>query len=212
MDYEYIYKVVCVGDRGVGKTSLFIRYVTQHFDPDVKMTIGIDHYSTIVRVKQDSVKVQLWDSAGAERFRSVTKIYWRSAPGAIVVYDITNAESFANLAMWISEVREQADPNVVILIVGNKTDLHAQRAISTAQGEEFARANHVMFTETSALSDDNVTEAFNSIVERIHGDRPRMARGDSAQLSTSHAVLAEAVDLTAPVASTAKRLRQACCG
>ena len=215
LDYSFVYKVISVGNKNVGKTSLLSRFVTQQFDEHIRATIGVDHFSTIVRVGPDKVKVQLWDTSGNDRFKTMTRVYYRAAPAAIAVYDITDAGSFENLSMWISEVREHADPNVIILVIGNKTDLDAHRAVSTEQGADFARANHVMFTETSALSDSNVTDAFRSLIEKIHNGRPRLARDDSTQLSAlSHTVLPDQppVDLTAPRRPPLHgRVRQACC-
>ena len=108
------------GDKGVGKTSLITRFVTQQFDPDIKSTVGVDHFSTTIKLGKDSVKTQIWDTAGQERFRSMTKVYFRNAPGAIVVYDISNPGSFQNVTHWVSEIRQHARSDAVILLVGNK--------------------------------------------------------------------------------------------
>ena len=174
-NWSYIYKTVTVGDKNVGKSSILTRIVTQQFDQNIRATLGVDHHSTIAEVGGDRVKVQLWDTSGNSRFRSMTRIYFRGAPAAMIVYDISDRGSFENVPQWLSEVREHAVPEVAVMLIGNKLDLeHHGRAVTTADGAEFARAHHLMFMETSALSDTNVAEAFRRLIEQVHQVRQSM--------------------------------------
>lgn len=203
--WSYMYKLVTIGDTGCGKTSLLVRFVTQQFDPHVKSTIGVDHYSTVVKCHGDDVKVQLWDNSGAIRFRSMVKVYFRAAPGALVVYDVTNRDSFDNVMAWVNEVRQYALPDVAILLVGNKTDLESRRAVTTAEGAELAAANRLMFLETSALTDSNVHEAFRQVVAHIHKGKTQL----SGRLNSSDLPPGITVDLNKSTAP--RRTTSSCC-
>ncbi|GFG28707.1 hypothetical protein Cfor_05989 [Coptotermes formosanus] len=123
-------------------------------------TIGVEFGSKIVNVGGKSVKLQIWDTAGQERFRSVTRSYYRGAAGALLVYDITNRETFNSLANWLSDARTLASPNIIILLVGNKRDLDGDREVTFLEASRFAQENELMFLETSAKTGENVEEAF----------------------------------------------------
>merc|ERR1712146_634949 len=144
------YKLVYLGDQSVGKTSIITRFMYDQFDNNYQATIGIDFLSKTMYLEDRTVRLQLWDTAGQERFRSLIPSYIRDSSGAIVVYDITNRASFFNTSKWIEDVRSERGPDVVIALVGNKTDLADRRQVTVEEGEEKAKENNVMFIETSA--------------------------------------------------------------
>ncbi|RZF40460.1 hypothetical protein LSTR_LSTR013922 [Laodelphax striatellus] len=130
------------------------------FKNDSSHTIGVEFGSKIINVAGKSVKLQIWDTAGQERFKSVTRSYYRGAAGALLVFDITNRESFNALSNWLSDARALASPNIVILLIGNKKDLDADREVTFLEASQFAQENELMFLETSAKSGENVEESF----------------------------------------------------
>ena len=216
ISWSYVYKLITLGDGGVGKSSLLTRFVTETFDPNIRATLGCDHFSLVRQVSGERVKVTLWDLSGAFRFRSVTRMYFRGAAGAVVVYDVTDAETFGSVLRWVDEVRQHASADAIIMLVGNKTDLEARRVVSRESAAEFARAQHLMFMETSALADTNVTEAFSRLIAQIHRGRinsiDQHSRAATAALAAPHD--AHLVDLTAPPPAPTRtlvgRLRDCC--
>ena len=124
--YDFIWKVVLIGDTGVGKTNLLSRYTRNEFDAESKTTIGVEFSTRNMVIKGKTIRAQIWDTAGQERYRAITSVYYRQAVGALVVYDITKKPTFENLEKWLKELRQHADPNVCVMIVGNKTDLRAK--------------------------------------------------------------------------------------
>jgi len=165
----YTYKVILIGESGVGKSKLFIRFLRDEYRPGSKATIGVDFGSKLLTVGGQSVTAQIWDTAGQERFRALSSIYYHGAAGCIIVYDITSEESFAKVeAQWLKEVTQYADPNIFLLLVGNKCDLKSQRQVDTQRAAEFAQKNKMTFLETSALDATNVEKAFDVLLEGIH--------------------------------------------
>nr|CAD7604335.1 unnamed protein product [Timema genevievae] len=158
--YDFLFKFLVIGSAGSGKSCLLHQFIESKFKDDSSHTIGVEFGSKIVNVGGKSVKLQIWDTAGQERFRSVTRSYYRGAAGALLVYDITNRESFNALANWLSDARTLASPNIIILLVGNKKDLDATREITFLEASRFAQENELMFLETSAKTGENVEEAF----------------------------------------------------
>ena len=126
-EYEFLYKVVIVGDSFVGKTNLLFRFINEDFAGDSKPTIGIEYYSKIIQAGSTQIKVQLWDTTGVERYCSVSKLYYRNAVGALVVFDVTSRESFDAAPRWLKEVRENSEEDLRVLLVGNKRDLRDRR-------------------------------------------------------------------------------------
>ena len=165
--YDFIWKVVLIGDTGVGKTNLLSRYTRNEFDAESKTTIGVEFSTRNMVIKGKTIRAQIWDTAGQERYRAITSVYYRQAVGALVVYDITKKPTFENLEKWLKELRQHADPNVCVMIVGNKTDLRPQRTILHEEGRAFADEHHYSFIETSALDSTNVGEAFNNLLVDI---------------------------------------------
>jgi small GTP-binding protein len=166
-DYDYICKILVVGDAGTGKSSLLVRHVDDDFSNDHLATIGVDFKLRTIQHKDKTVKVQFWDTAGQERFRSITTGYYRGSNGIIVVYDITNERSFLNVEQWLEQIREYAADNVKIMLVGNKMDLKLRRAVDRSRGEELSKNLGISFMETSAKESTNVHEAFDQIVRDI---------------------------------------------
>lgn len=158
--YDYLFKFLVIGSAGSGKSCLLHQFIENKFKNDSSHTIGVEFGSKIINVAGKSVKLQIWDTAGQERFKSVTRSYYRGAAGALLVFDITNRESFNALSNWLSDARALASPNIVILLIGNKKDLDADREVTFLEASQFAQENELMFLETSAKSGENVEESF----------------------------------------------------
>ncbi|KAH8366668.1 hypothetical protein KR084_011330 [Drosophila pseudotakahashii] len=159
-------KLLVIGESGVGKSSLIRRFVENKFDENHDVTIGMDFKSKVMNVDGIDYKVALWDTAGAERFRSLTPSFYRKALGAILVYDITNRDSLVKLEAWLAELDSYSDnPNIAIIVVGNKID--QERVVDREEGRKFARKHRALFIETSAKCDQFVSDVFKDIVEKI---------------------------------------------
>jgi Ras-related protein Rab-21 len=153
-------KIVVLGSQGVGKTSLVLRYVGKLFPHTVSPTIGASFFTFKMTVENYRVKLQLWDTAGQERFRSMAPMYYRKANAAMLVYDITSLSSFESIQGWVTELKRNVEGGLVLCLVGNKTDLGSQRAVSREQAQEYAESIDACFFETSALTNSGVQEAF----------------------------------------------------
>lgn len=137
-EYDYLFKTVLIGDSGVGKSNLLMRFTRNEFNIESKSTIGVEFATRNIVLDNKKIKAQIWDTAGQERYRAITSAYYRGAVGALIVYDITKQSSFDNVGRWLKELREHADSNIVIMLVGNKTDLLHLRAVSTEEAQAFA--------------------------------------------------------------------------
>ncbi|XP_002162274.3 ras-related protein Rab6 isoform X1 [Hydra vulgaris] len=171
-DYSNVlrkFKLVFLGEQSVGKTSLITRFMYDSFDSTYQATIGIDFLSKTMYLEDRTVRLQIWDTAGQERFRSLIPSYIRDSSAAIVVYDITNTNSFAQVDKWIEDVRAERGDDVVIMLVGNKTDLTDKRRISMEQGEKKAKELGVIFIESSAKTAHNVKQLFRRISASLPG-------------------------------------------
>lgn len=164
---DFLLKIVLIGDSGVGKTNVLSQFVRNQFNPDSKTTIGVEFATKTIRVDDKTVKAQIWDTAGQERYRAVTSAYYKGAIGAMLIYDITSSISFNGLHKWLRELRENSDDNIVIMLVGNKTDLAVSRSITEQEGQKYADKEHLLFMETSAVSTTNVQEAFTTLISTI---------------------------------------------
>jgi len=156
--------VVLIGDSGVGKSNLLLRFTKNDFLMESKSTIGVEFATRTLKVTGKTIKAQIWDTAGQERYRAITSAYYRGAVGALLVYDITKKSTFENAERWLSELREHADNDIVILLVGNKSDMRHIRAVTTEEGAAMAEKNGLFFIETSALDATNVDKAFETIL------------------------------------------------
>ncbi|KXG39984.1 hypothetical protein SORBI_3001G474200 [Sorghum bicolor] len=150
------YKLVFLGDQAVGKTAIITRFMYDKFDDTYQATIGIDFLSKTMYLEDRTVRLQLWDTAGQERFRSLIPSYIRDSSVAVIVYDVTDSQSFLNTSKWIEEVNTQRGGDVLIFLVGNKTDLVDKRKVTTGEGEAKAQEHGAMFIETSAKAGFNV--------------------------------------------------------
>ncbi|KAK4424436.1 Ras-related protein RABA2a [Sesamum alatum] len=167
-EYDYLFKVVLIGDSGVGKSNLLSRFTRNEFCLESKSTIGVEFATRTLQVEGRTVKAQIWDTAGQERYRAITSAYYRGALGAVLVYDTTKPITFENVSRWLKELRDHADSNIVIMLIGNKTDLKHLRAVATEDAQGFAEREGLSFIETSALEATNVEKAFQTILSEIY--------------------------------------------
>jgi len=167
-DYKYLFKVVLVGNAGVGKTCLVRKFTQGIFPPGQSSTIGVDFMIKTVRVGEDKVKLQIWDTAGQERFRSITQSYYRSAHAIVLVYDVSCQPSYDCLPEWLAEIEHYANQRVLKILVGNKCDKDEDREVPMSVGQSFAEASGFdYFLETSALNATNVDTLFNEVACRL---------------------------------------------
>jgi len=166
-DYDYLFKVVLIGDSGVGKSNLLSRFTRNEFCLESKSTIGVEFATRTIEVDTNTIKAQIWDTAGQERYRAITSAYYRGAVGALLVYDITKSESYEDVEKWLKELRDHADANIVIMLIGNKCDLKHLRCVQTEDARLFAANEGLSFTETSALESTNVELAFHQILTEV---------------------------------------------
>lgn len=168
MSYSYLFKYIIIGDTGVGKSCLLLQFTDKRFRHDHDLTIGVEFGSRMINLDSRDVKLQIWDTAGQESFRSITRSYYRGAAGALLVYDITRRDTFTHLSNWLQDARENGNADMVITLVANKTDLDSRRTVSIEEGQRFAKENNLLFVEASAKTSANVEEAFQSTAEAIY--------------------------------------------
>ena len=179
-EYDYLFKLLLIGNSSVGKSSLLFRFVENVWDDNFVPTIGVDFVILFfiiffyflqklktLEVNGKKVKLQIWDTAGQERFKNITASYYRGGNGVLVVYDITDRDSFENLNSWLIEIEKNANKNVYKLLIGNKCDLEDKRKVTYQEGKDFATSNGMQFIETSAKADTKVKEAFELLTQEI---------------------------------------------
>ena len=184
-EYDYLFKLLLIGNSSVGKSSLLFRFVENVWDDSFVPTIGVDFVSKCIiiniyffislfhqklktlEVNGKKVKLQIWDTAGQERFKNITASYYRGGNGVLVVYDITERESFENLNSWLIEIEKNANKNVYKLLIGNKCDLEDKRKVTYQEGKDFAESNGMKFIETSTKTASKVQEAFELLTNEI---------------------------------------------
>uniref|UniRef100_A0A2N9I3V1 Uncharacterized protein n=2 Tax=Fagaceae TaxID=3503 RepID=A0A2N9I3V1_FAGSY len=185
-DYDYLFKVVLIGDSGVGKSNLLSRFTKNEFNLESKSTIGVEFATRTLNVDTKVIKAQIWDTAGQERYRAITSAYYRGAVGALLVYDITRHATFENVDRWLKELRGHTDSNIVVMLVGNKSDLRHLVAVSTEEGKTYAEKESLYFMETSALEAINVENAFAEVLTQIYHtvSKKQMEGGENGAASS----------------------------
>lgn len=168
LEYDYLFKIVIVGDASVGKSNILTRFIRDEFMSNSRSTIGVEFATKNITIKNRVIKAQIWDTAGQEKFRALSKTYYRGAVGCLVVYDITSSESFSHVEKWLSEVKDTADEKLVAMLIGNKVDLEDKRAVNDQEAAEFAEKHGLGFMETSAKDNLNIEAAFNKLINEIY--------------------------------------------
>lgn len=198
-DYAFLFKVVLIGDSGVGKTNLLSRFASNEFQLDSKPTIGVEFATRNVQIDGKTIKAQVWDTAGQERFRAITNAYYRGAVGALLVYDIAKHSTYESVERWVEELRDHADHNIVIMLVGNKTDLRYLRAVPTEEARVYAERHSFSFIETSALDATNVETAFQTVLTDIYRkvSQKKIEESDDAKSPSDnvHTITVEPCDI-----------------
>lgn len=166
-NYDYRVKLIIIGDANSGKSCLLEQFKEGRFYAGSTHTIGVEFASKLVTIADKKIKLQIWDTAGQDRYRTVSRSYYRGSLGAVVVYDITSRESFNNLPRWIQDAREQASKEVTIAVVGNKRDLGNERAVPMLDASRFCQERDLLFMETSALTGEGVVDIFELLTRRI---------------------------------------------
>ena len=168
-DVDLLIKVVIVGDSSVGKTNLLSRFVSNSFNENSRNTIGVDFSAVDLSINGQNIKAQFWDTAGQEKYRSIASAYYKNAQGIIITYDVTRENTFQNVMSWYEELKEQGEPDVEIILIGNKIDLESNRKVTKEQGEELAREKNMFFMEVSAKTNQDgcVENAFRILLEEI---------------------------------------------
>ena len=166
-NYDLIFKIVLIGDSGVGKTNILSRFINNEFSLTTQATVGVEFGSKIIKKGEKLIKLQIWDTAGQERYKSITSAYYKGAKGALIVYDITNRFTFESVDKWVQDLNSYGDKNLTLLLVGNKSDLEDKRQIMKEDGEEKAKSFNLGFIETSACSGDNIDQAFDIMLKEV---------------------------------------------
>jgi Ras-related protein Rab-10 len=170
--YDLLFKLLLIGDSGVGKTCLLFRFSDDAFNTTFISTIGIDFKIKTVELGGKKIKLQIWDTAGQERFHTITTSYYRGAMGIILVYDITSSKTFENISKWLRNIDEHANSDVEKMILGNKCDMEDKRQVPKEKGDEIALQHHIPFLETSAKNNVNVEKAFLDLAQAILNKAP----------------------------------------
>lgn len=179
---EILYKIVLLGDSGVGKSNILLQHIRGQFLVDSKPTIGVEFMSKVVQVDNNElVKTQIWDTAGQERYQMIAGSYYRRAEGAVIVYDVTNEKTFEHVPKWMKAVEENAPEGCVFVLMGNKRDREDKREVSYRDGFEFAQANGIQFCETSAKDSTNISQAFQQLTQTIHDIHQKKKENENNQ-------------------------------
>ncbi|XP_042597636.1 ras-related protein Rab-25-like [Cyprinus carpio] len=202
--YNFVFKVVLIGESGVGKSNLLSRFTKNEFNHDSRTTIGVEFSTRTVQLNGLTIKAQIWDTAGLERYRAITSAYYRGAVGALLVYDISKHLTYESAERWLKELYDHADPHMVVMLVGNKTDLAAVRSVPTEDAKDFAEKNSLLFMETSALESVNVEAAFNTVLTEIH-------KKVSSKEVTRGSINAVTLSQPKAAADDAQEEKKACC-
>lgn len=196
-EVDHIFKVLIIGNSSVGKSNILLRYTDNIFNDSFLPTIGVDFKIKNITVNNQRIKLNIWDTAGQERFKTITSTYYKGSHGIILVYDVTDRESFNNINNWVGEVKKNAGTSVVMLLIGNKCDLETERVVTEKEGQDFANMLGISFLETSAKLDTNIRETFNTLAKQIHELLPESQRFDEKVVN--------------PGSLRSKRQKKGCC-
>lgn len=185
MDGEYVFKTLIIGDSSVGKSNLLLRFSDNIFHDTFLPTIGVDFKIKNISVYDKSIKLNIWDTAGQDRFRTITSAYYKGAQGVIIVYDVTDRQTFENIQNWRQEVKKNAGECVQVLMVGNKCDLQDSRAVSTKEAQDLADSLNMLYIETSAKTGERVEEVFTTLSKQIYDALPENEKNIGKQGSQS---------------------------
>ncbi|KAL7314437.1 hypothetical protein PS15m_006008 [Mucor circinelloides] len=167
--YDYLFKIVIIGDSSVGKSNLLLRYTSDEFLEDSRSTIGVEFATKSITIDNCFIKAQIWDTSGQERYKAITSAFYRGAVGALLVYDVTRKSSFDHINQWLKELQEHTDESIPLVLIGNKLDLAtSKRAVTTEDAERFATEANMLFFETSALDATNVNSAFETMFNHVY--------------------------------------------
>jgi small GTP-binding protein len=157
---KILHKKLCYNSKAVGKSNILSRYAKNTFKPNHEITIGCEFMAKNIQLKDKIIRIQIWDTAGQESFRSITRSYYKNSTCAFIVYDITFKKTFDNVIIWLNECRDMCYKNILICLIGNKIDLEDKREVTFEDGENFAKENNLLFFETSAKNGNNINEIF----------------------------------------------------
>ena len=166
--YDMIFKIVLIGDTSVGKTNMLSRYISNEYNPNSQSTIGVELSTKNYIFDNNEVKVQIWDTAGQEKYRSITSSYYKGAQGCLLVYDITRKETFDNIDKLFSELKNSSNSDITAILIGNKCDLSNERKVTTEEAQKKAKLLNMAFMETSALDGSNIDKAFSELVNNVY--------------------------------------------
>ena len=204
-EYSLIFKMILIGDSGVGKSNILSRYINNSFSETTRSTVGVELSAKVEEINNTKIKIQIWDTAGQERYKSITKTYYKGAKGALIVYDITNKESFKNVDKWINDLKESGDDDVSILIVGNKCDLEASREVTTDEVKKKAELYKMAYCETSALKGENIDNAFRTLI-KIVVEKNEKKKNEEDKYGNKSNVISTGVTLETKIISEEKRI------
>ncbi|KAL4479867.1 hypothetical protein ABPG74_020383 [Tetrahymena malaccensis] len=207
MSYSYLFKYIIIGDSSVGKSAILLQFMEGKFKAEHDTTIGVEFGSKIIQVKGKNVKLQVWDTAGQESFKSITRSYYRGSICAFLVYDVTNRESFTNIQKWLEETQNYANDKITLVLVGNKIDLANKRQVSYDEGHEFAQKQDIQFVETSAKMGQNIDQVFRKSTEDI------LQKIENRQVDATNESLGIKIgpQLTEKMVSDTKKTKKECC-
>ena len=167
VNFHYLLKYVVIGDSGIGKSNIVLRYINNTFSEEFKTTVGVEFGAKNIEVNNNIYRIQIWDTAGQENFRSIARAYYKNSVCACIVYDITNRSSFQSIQSWIDDCSKQTSKTVLLLLIGNKSDLKDMREVQYEEGEKFAKLHNMIFLETSAKTGENISSIFEESVKQI---------------------------------------------
>ena len=172
--YDFLFKMILIGDSGVGKSNILLKYLKNEFQQNTKATVGVEFGTKTVEIDNKKIKVQIWDTAGQERYRSITSAYYKGAKGCLLVYDITRKVTFESIDRWISDLKAAGEEKLSIILIGNKCDLEDQRKVTKEEAEEKAQFHKLAFIETSALNGTNIERAFEELINDVYKNNKQL--------------------------------------